>query len=155
VKTGDFRSIRCKPTAARLAAGRLAIFGRVLVRITLDRLDIKAYTEFQELCLTIMAGQILPADKVITEARARIIMKFIRAGRMSLLVAAMAGVLAGCATASHDSYTALNDGSGLEQKQPSPTEDMTPVQTAGYYLGWFSLASLYAWAGGSAPILPP
>jgi hypothetical protein len=82
-------------------------------------------------------------------------MKKTRTFLMMALVAASICVFSGCATTSHDSYTALNDGSGLEKKQPSPTEDMTPVEKTGYYLGWFSLASLYAWAGGSAPVLPP
>ena len=74
---------------------------------------------------------------------------------MVVLVAASAFVFTGCATTDHDSYTSLNDGSGLEKKQPSPTADMTPVEKTGYYFGWFSLASLYAWAGGSAPLVPP
>ena len=74
---------------------------------------------------------------------------------MVALVAASVCVFSGCATASLDSYTALNDGSGLEKKQPSPATDMTPVEKAAYYVGWFSLASLYAWAGGSAPLVPP
>jgi len=78
-----------------------------------------------------------------------------RAFLMSWLAAVLVWALSGCASTRHDSYTALNDGSGLEQKQPAPTEGMTPAEATGYYLGWFSLASLYAWAGGSAPILPP
>jgi hypothetical protein len=32
---------------------------------------------------------------------------------------------------------------------------MNTVQKTGYYLGWFSLVGLYAWAGGGPQILPP
>jgi hypothetical protein len=56
------------------------------------------------------------------------------------------GLIAGCA-ASEPNCTALNDGSGLEKKQPAPTEDMTTGQKTAYYLGWFSLTGLYVWAG--------
>jgi hypothetical protein len=82
-------------------------------------------------------------------------MKIMRAFLMVVLVMASICIFSGCATTSHDSYTSLNDGSGLEKKQSSPTEDMTAIQKTGYYLGWYSLASLYVWAGGSVPVLPP
>jgi len=73
----------------------------------------------------------------------------------TLVVAAGLGLCSGCATTNHDSYTALNDGSGLEKRQPSATENMTALEKTGYYFGWFSFASLYAWAGGTTPMLPP
>ena len=82
-------------------------------------------------------------------------MKKTRAFVMSLLLVAGICVFSGCATTSHDSYAATSDTSGLEKKQPSPTEDMTTLQKTGYYLGWYSLVGLYVWAGGSAPISPP
>jgi hypothetical protein len=78
-----------------------------------------------------------------------------RAFLMSFLVVAGLGGFSGCATTSHDSYTALNDGSGLEKRQPSPTEDMTTVQKIGYYAGWISLSGLYAWAGGGESVSAP
>jgi hypothetical protein len=78
-----------------------------------------------------------------------------RAFVMGFLLVAGICVLSGCATASHDSYAVVDNSSGLEKKQPSPTEDMTAVQKTGYYLGWYSLVGLYTWAGGSAPISPP
>jgi hypothetical protein len=64
------------------------------------------------------------------------------------------GLIAGCAT-SGPKYTALNDGSGLEKKQAAPTDGMTTGEKTGYYLGWFSLAGLYAWAGAPVPITSP
>ena len=73
----------------------------------------------------------------------------------TLVVAAGLGLSSGCATTNHDSYTALNDGSGLEKRQPSATENMTALEKTGYYFGWFSFATLYAWAGGSAPMPAP
>jgi hypothetical protein len=82
-------------------------------------------------------------------------MKYLRVFLVSYLVVASASVFSGCASTSHDSYTALNDSSGLEKRQPSPTEDMNAMEKTGYYLGWYSLVALYVWAGGSAPILPP
>ncbi len=74
---------------------------------------------------------------------------------MGFLVVACICFFTGCATTSHDSYTVVDKSSGLEKKQPSPTEDMSPMEKIGYYVGWFSLAGLYAWAGGSASISPP
>jgi hypothetical protein len=74
-------------------------------------------------------------------------MKNTRAFLMVVLVVASICVFSGCATTSHDSYTALNDGSGLEKKQSSPTEDMTAVQKTAYYIGWYSLVGLYLWHG--------
>jgi hypothetical protein len=65
------------------------------------------------------------------------------------------GLSAGCAT-NQAHYTALNDGSGLERRQASPTETMTAGERGMYYLGWFSLAGLYTWAGSTAvPLAPP
>ena len=65
------------------------------------------------------------------------------------------GLIAGCAT-SEPKYTALNDGSSLEKKQSTPTDSMTSGQQVGYYLGWFSLAALYTWAGApEVPLCPP
>lgn len=55
------------------------------------------------------------------------------------------GFIAGCAT-SEPKYTALNDGSALEKKQPAPTDGMSTGEKTAYYLGWFSLAGLYGWA---------
>lgn len=71
-----------------------------------------------------------------------------------LLVAAGLCVVSGCAT-SGQQYTALDDGSGLQKKQASPTEDMNAAQKAGYYLGWFSLVSIYEYANGGLPLVPP
>jgi hypothetical protein len=85
----------------------------------------------------------------------RTLMKNIRAFLIVALFAASICTFSGCATTSQDSYVALNDGSGIEKRQPSPTEDMTAFQKIGYYLVWFSLTGLYAWGGGSAPLLPP
>jgi hypothetical protein len=74
---------------------------------------------------------------------------------MSFLLAAGACAFSGCATSGHDSYTAVNDSSGLEKKQPSPTDDMNVLQKTGYYLGWYSLAGLYLCAGSTVPVYPP
>jgi hypothetical protein len=82
-------------------------------------------------------------------------MKNMRTFLVSFLLVAGICVLSGCATTSHDSYTIIDHSSGLEKKQPSPTEDMTAIQKTGYYLGWYSLLGLYAWTGSSAPISPP
>jgi hypothetical protein len=82
-------------------------------------------------------------------------MKNMRAFLMSFLVVASTCVFSGCATTSHDSYTVIDNPSGLEKKQPSPTEDMNAVEKTGYYLGWFSLVALYGWAGGAVPLSPP
>jgi hypothetical protein len=73
---------------------------------------------------------------------------------MSFLLAAGICVLSGCATTSHDSYTVVDNSSGLEKKQPSPTENMTAVQKIGYYLGWLSLDCLYGWAGSDPSFSP-
>jgi hypothetical protein len=76
-------------------------------------------------------------------------MKNMRASGLCFLLALVLCLVSGCATTSHDSYTAADAGSKLEEKQPSPTKEMTPVETAGYYLGWLSLSALYVWAGGN------
>ena len=81
-------------------------------------------------------------------------MKNVRAFLTMALIAATC-IFSGCVTTSRDSYTALNDGSSMEKRQPPPTEDMTALEKIGYYFGWFSLAGLYALGGGSAPLLPP
>jgi hypothetical protein len=81
-------------------------------------------------------------------------MKNMRAFLMSFLLVADIYVLSGCATTSHDSYTVIDNSSGLEKKQPSPTEDMTAAQKTGYYLGWLSLDYLYSWAGSSPSFSP-
>ncbi len=44
---------------------------------------------------------------------------------------------------------------GIEKKTPAPTDDMNAAEKSGYYLGWFSLACLYGWAGGNPPLFPP
>jgi len=82
-------------------------------------------------------------------------MKKTRAFLMMVLAVTSICLFSGCATTSHDSYTVVDQTTGLEKKQPAPTEDMTAVQKTGYYLGWYSLVGLYVWAGGSAPITPP
>jgi hypothetical protein len=82
-------------------------------------------------------------------------MKKTRAFLMAVLVTVSICVLSGCATTNHDSYTVIDNSSGLEKKQPSPTEDMTAIQKTGYFLGWYSLVGLYAWAGGGVPLSPP
>jgi hypothetical protein len=75
------------------------------------------------------------------------------------------GLVAGCAT-SEPRYTALNDGSGLEKKQPDITDGMTTPEKTAYYMGWFSLVGLfgYGWGnstghdfvgGPAVPIVPP
>jgi hypothetical protein len=81
-------------------------------------------------------------------------MKKMRAFLMGFLLVAGICVLSGCATTRHDSYTVIDNSSGLEKKQPSPTEDMTAVQKTGYYLGWFSLEYLYSWAGSNPSFSP-
>jgi hypothetical protein len=102
------------------------------------------------------SGLPLPAARFSFWSSGRIrAMKNKRAFLMSLLLAAGMSVFSGCATTGHDSYAATNDSSGFEKKQPSPTEDMTAIQKTGYYLGWYSLAGLYVWAGGGVPISPP
>jgi len=73
---------------------------------------------------------------------------------MSFLLVAGVYVVSGCATTSHDSYTPVYDSSGIEEQQPSPTEDMTGIEKAAYYIGWLSLCALYGWAGGN-PTFPP
>jgi len=81
-------------------------------------------------------------------------MKNMRAFLMVFLLVAGICVLSGCATANHDSYTVIDNSSGLEKKQPSATEDMTAVQKTGYYLGWLSLDYLYSLAGSSPSFSP-
>lgn len=82
-------------------------------------------------------------------------MKTLRTCWMCFPVAAGLCAGSGCATTSHDSYSAMNDGSGFEKRQASATENMTTLEKTGYYAGWFSLVSLYTWAGGNAPVAPP
>ena len=82
-------------------------------------------------------------------------MKKFRVILIGFLVAAVTGVFSGCATSSHDSYVLVNASGGLEKKQPSPTEDMSAIQKTGYYLGWYSLVSLYICAGSAVPLFPP
>jgi hypothetical protein len=81
-------------------------------------------------------------------------MKNLQTFLMSFLLVACICFLSGCATTGHDSYTVVDNSSGLEKKQPSPTEDMTAAQKTGYYLGWLSLDFLYAWAGSSPSFSP-
>jgi hypothetical protein len=81
-------------------------------------------------------------------------MKKTRAFLMVVLAVTSVCLFSGCATTSHDSYTVVDNSSGLEKKQPSPTEDMTGVQKTGYYLGWLSLDYLYSWAGSSPSFSP-
>ena len=81
-------------------------------------------------------------------------MKNLRPFLMMALVAASIGVFTGCATNNHNSYATVDQTSGLEKQQPSPTKDLNAVQTTGYYFGWFSLAALYAWAGGNPSFSP-
>ena len=81
-------------------------------------------------------------------------MKNMRAFSMSFLVVAGICVFSGCATASHDTYSATGDSSRFVKKQPSPTEDMNSIEKTSYYLGWLSLDFLYGLAG-SNPILSP
>jgi hypothetical protein len=59
-------------------------------------------------------------------------------------------VFSGCATTSHDSYTVIDNASGLEKKQPSPTENMTASQN----LGWILLECLYGFADGNPSFSP-
>ena len=73
---------------------------------------------------------------------------------MSFLLVAGICIFSGCATTSQDSYVVIDKSSGLEKKQPTPTEDMTGVQKTGYYLGWLSLDYLYSWAGSSPSFSP-
>jgi hypothetical protein len=81
-------------------------------------------------------------------------MKNMRAFLTSFLLVAGICVFAGCATTSPDSNTATNDSTRFEKKQPSPTEDMNAVQKTGYYLGLFSLDSLYLWAASDPSFSP-
>ena len=73
---------------------------------------------------------------------------------MSFLVVAGICVFSGCATTSHDTYSATGDSSRFEKKQPSPTEDMNAIEKTGYYLGWLSLDFLYGLAGSSPTFSP-
>jgi hypothetical protein len=82
-----------------------------------------------------------------------------RAFCICLLVLSGAWFLTGCATAGRDSVTDVQTSSadgmtGIEKKQPSPTDDMDSVQKTGYYLGWLSLDFLCAWAGGTPSFTP-
>jgi len=86
--------------------------------------------------------------------------KKFRARCFCFLVASGIFLLSGCASTSRDSVaeykTVPVDGmSGIEKKQPSPTEDMNAAEKTGYYLGWLSLDFLYGWAGGNPPLFPP
>jgi len=81
-------------------------------------------------------------------------MKKTRAFLMVVLAVTSTCVFSGCATTSHDSYTVVDQNTGLEKKQPSPTADMNTVQKTGYYLGWLSLDYLYSWAGSSPSFSP-
>ncbi len=67
---------------------------------------------------------------------------------MALLVTSV-GIFPGCASPGNDSYAVVDWTTGLEKKQASPMDDLTPVQQTGYFLGWLSLASIYAFAGGN------
>jgi hypothetical protein len=74
---------------------------------------------------------------------------------LAALAIAATGLVSGCATAGHDAYVALPDGSGLEKKQPATTADMPAIEKVGYYAGWYSLVCLYAFAGGNGSFEPP
>ncbi len=86
--------------------------------------------------------------------------KNFRARCFGFLVASEIFMLAGCASTSRDSvadYKTVSVGgmSGIEKKQPTPTEDMNAAEKTGYYLGWLSLDFLYGWAGSNQPFFPP
>jgi hypothetical protein len=70
-------------------------------------------------------------------------MKNMRAFLMSFLVVVCACISSGCATTSHDSYTDINDSSGFEKKQPSPTEDMTTTEKIAALPLWILLEFAY------------
>jgi hypothetical protein len=83
-------------------------------------------------------------------------MKNMRAFLMSILLLTGVCVFSGCATAGYDSYRTPNNSSSLETQQSSSTEDMNPVEKTAYYVGWYSLVALYAWAGANPTLsLPP
>lgn len=77
--------------------------------------------------------------------------------RALLVVFAVVGicVVSGCATTRQGSSGGFTDRGGLEKQQPSPTANLTAAGKVAYYIGWFSLAGLYGWAGGNVPIFPP
>lgn len=64
---------------------------------------------------------------------------------LSALVATGIGLLSGCATTSDDADMATKDPTGLETRQPSPTEDINFTEKTGYY----------ACAGRIEPSHPP
>ena len=74
---------------------------------------------------------------------------------MSILLVADVYVFSGCATTNHDSYTPPNDSRSLESQQSSSTQDMNAVEKTAYYIGWYSLVALYAWAGANVSLSPP
>jgi hypothetical protein len=82
------------------------------------------------------------------------VMKNMRVSLMAFWAAASVCLFSGCATPSQNSSAATNAPISFEKKPPAPTEDMTAIEKTGYYLGWFSLALLYDWAG-SAPSFSP
>ena len=62
---------------------------------------------------------------------------------MSILLVASIVVLTGCETTGHDSYTVIDSSSGLEKKQPSPTEDMTTTEKIAALPLWILLELAY------------
>jgi hypothetical protein len=77
---------------------------------------------------------------------------------LCLLVVSGASVVTGCATTGRGSTSAFQtsptDMTGIVKIQPPPTANMNGVEKTGYYLGWFSLEALYAWAGFNPTISP-
>jgi hypothetical protein len=81
-------------------------------------------------------------------------MKIARTLMLCILVLTGMVALPGCATNRQDVYDpSVHEDIKRAQKQPSPTEDMTWVERTGYYVGWFSLFCLYAYAGNN-PTIP-
>jgi outer membrane murein-binding lipoprotein Lpp len=78
-------------------------------------------------------------------------MKKMRAFLMIFLVVTGVCLFSGCATTSRDSYTATTDMRGIQQQEPSPTEDMEDAnafEKVCYYLLTFAATIPYGLAGG-------
>jgi len=81
-------------------------------------------------------------DHIASHERYASILDVLPAGRWHLLILWLRH--------GQDSYTVIDSSSGLEKRQPSPTEDMTASQK----LGWILLECLYGFAGSNPSFSP-
>jgi len=84
-------------------------------------------------------------------------MKTFRTGLLGLLILSAVGAFSSCATTDRDAATnrpALTADGRIEKTPVSPTADMNWVELTGYYLGWWSLESLYIFAGSNPSYSP-